>query len=179
VNYRALALAVKALGVKACFSTAAVGSIRSEWPPETLAICADILDFTGRNITLFDRTVQHTPIQEPFDNRLRRILIEAVISAGGRAHDGAIYGCMNGPRFETPQEIRVVRQLGVDIVGMTAASEAVVMREIGVAYACLAIVTNYAAGFEGGQPLHTDVEDVMSTQGELVIEILRQAAASA
>jgi len=150
--------------------------MRAEWPPETLAICADILDFTFRSQTLFDRTVQHTPIPEPFDRNLRRMLIEAVEACGDRAHDGAVYAGMNGPRFETPQEIAMLKSLGSDIVGMTAVTEAILMREAGIPYACLGIVTNFAAGFEGGQPLHTDVEDVMTTRGTMVMEVLRRVS---
>src|SRR5580700_6582563 len=66
VNYKAMALGMKALGVKACLSTAAVGSLRRDWPAGSLAVCCDFLDVTGRHQTLYDRKVVHRDFSDPF-----------------------------------------------------------------------------------------------------------------
>ena len=90
--------------------------------------------------------------------------VQAFAKAGvGRT---AVYACTNGPRYETPAEVRALRTLGADVVGMTMASEAVVMREKGIEYGCLAIVSNFAAGVSES-PLSHD---------EVVAEVTRMSA---
>jgi 5'-methylthioadenosine phosphorylase len=171
VNYKAMALGLKALGAKACFSTAAVGSLREDWPTGTMAVCADFLDFSGRQLTLFDREVVHTELGKPFGDAARR----ALIAAAG-VEERCVYVCANGPRYETPQEIAVYRQLGGDVVGMTAATEAIAMREAGVDYACLAVVTNLACGLSPTPLGHGEVVAAMRAAGAKAVEALLEAA---
>ena len=90
-------------------------------------------------------------------------------------HSPCVYACMNGPRYETPQEIVALRALGADVVGMTVASEAIVMREAGIAYGCLAVVTNLACGVGDAALSHEEVGDAMSIHGGRVVESLMQA----
>jgi 5'-methylthioadenosine phosphorylase len=173
VNYRAMALGLKQLGAQACFSTAAVGSLRREWTPGTLVACSDFLDLTGRFQTLFDETVVHTDFSVPFP--ARTFLLRAADEAGERVEDGGVYICCNGPRYETPFEISLYQSWGGDLVGMTAATEAILMREAGVPYGCLAIVTNLAAGLLE-QPLsHEEVVVEMTRSGERAMKILSRA----
>jgi len=176
VNYRGMALACQALGIKACLSTAAVGSVREEWGPGTLVVCSDFLDFTYRNITLFDQTVVHRDFSEPFATRVRNCLIHAGSDSGSSIEPNGVYLSANGPRYETPQEIETFRQLGGDVVGMTAASEAIAMREAEVEYGCLAIVTNYAAGMTSSQLDHEEVIEEMARSGDNAIQILLKAS---
>jgi 5'-methylthioadenosine phosphorylase len=77
VNYRGMALALEALGVGACLSTAAVGSLRRDWGPGTLIACSDFIDLSGRNQTLFDRTVVHRDFSEPFSHLVRDAILVA------------------------------------------------------------------------------------------------------
>lgn len=172
VPYAAMATALARLGSPPCFSTAAVGSLRPEWTPGTFVVCSDFLDFTGRNLTLFSTKVEHRDFSEPFAPALRSALLAAL----PEAKDGGVYLSTNGPRYETPQEIRTFRGLGADVVGMTAASEATAMREAGVPYACLAIVTNLASGIAQG-PLdhHADVMPQMERSGARAVEGLLAA----
>ena len=170
VNYRAAALALKAMGASACFATAAVGSLREDWPTGTQAVCTDFLDFSGRAQTLFDREVVHTDFSMPFG----RPALDALIKAAKHG-ERCVYVCANGPRYETPQEILLYRQLGGDVVGMTAATEAILMREAGIDYACLAIVTNLAAGLSSTPLAHGDVERAMKTAGAEALEVLLNA----
>lgn len=174
VRYGALAEGLRRLGVHTCFSSAAVGSLHEDWPVGQFAVCTDILDVSSRNTTLFDSVVKHTDFSSPFS--AAGLLREA---AGDDAKPNAIYACMNGPRYETPFEIRLLKKLGADVVGMTAASEAIAMREAGVAYGCLAVVTNLGCGLSSEKIEHGEVTDVMQTRGERVVEILLEAAQGA
>src|SRR5580704_14096726 len=66
VNYRAVAAGLTALGIGHCLATAAVGCLRPEWPVGTIVPCTDFIDASGRNLTLFDKRVVHTPMDAPF-----------------------------------------------------------------------------------------------------------------
>jgi 5'-methylthioadenosine phosphorylase len=175
VNYAAIALGVKALGARACLSTAAVGSLRPQWMPGQLVACSGFLDFTGRNLTLFDQTVVHRDFST-LAGPARAALIAAADGEGPGIADGGIYLCANGPRYETPEEIRLYRSFGADVVGMTAASEAILMREALVDYACLAIVTNLAAGISPTPLDHSEVVTQMRESGDAAVRILLAAA---
>ena len=155
VNYKAMALGLKQVGAKYCFSTAAVGTLREDWPAGTFIVCSDLLDLTGRNDTLFNRTVQHTDFTEPLFLMRQR-------------------GTTNVPRYETVHEIALFRGMG-DVVGMTAASEAIVMREAGIDYSCLAIVSNFAAGVAATKLSHQEVVDEMNKSGGKAVEVLQAA----
>lgn len=162
VNYKAMALALQQLEAKACFSTAAVGSLRPDWGCGTLVACSDFIDLTGRFPTLFDRTVVHTDFSEPFS--ARNHILGAAQSLGVDVKDGGIYVCGNGPRYETPEEIRLERQFGGDVVGMTAASEA--------------IVTNLACGLSDMPLNHEEVVEEMQRSGDTALRLLSQAVAT-
>lgn len=174
VPYLAIAEALRRIGVERCLATAAVGSLRPDWPSGTLAVCRDCVDLSARNLTHFDRSVAHTDCSEPFSPVLRRALASAARTVGLEALPEAVYVQLNGPRYETPQEVRLLQSVG-DVVGMTAASEALAMRESGIQYGCLAIVTNLAAGLSGSALSHTEVEDQMRASGEAAFELLSRA----
>ena len=168
VPYTAMARAAQTLEAKACLATAAVGSLVREWGPGTLVAARDFLDLTYRNVTLHGRTVLHTDFSEPFPAR-KALLQDGVI-------DGGVYLGLNGPRYETPQEIVTFRGLGADLVGMTASTEAIAFREAGVPYGLLAIVTNLAAGISETPLDHEEVVVEMKRSGERAVEILLEAA---
>lgn len=171
INFRAIALGLKVLGVRTCFSTAAVGSLQPAHGPGTILSCTDFIDASGRNLTLFDRAVHHTPMDHPFgpSNSLLR-------QAGADGPERVVYLQANGPRYETYAEIAAYKTLGADIVGMTAASEATALREAGIAYECLAIVANLAAGI-GGEIDHGTVTDVVGAAAPAAFAILERAVA--
>lgn len=175
VPYRAIALALKRLGVRGCYATAAVGSLREDWGPGTLALCDDFLDLSARNVTMFDETIGHTDFTRPFDPGLR---VAVLRHAPPEMHNGGVYLNLNGPRYETPQEVRTFRSFGADVVGMTAGSEAVVMREAGVPYALLSVVTNLGTGLSSSVLHHGEVEDVMKSRGGTVVDLLLASCAA-
>ncbi len=177
VNYAALAYGMQALKVRACLSTAAVGSLRPEGGAGTLVACSDFLDFTYRSPTLFHTKVVHRDFTSPFGEKSREALQVAAREIGTPIEPKGVYLCSNGPRYETPREIQLYRELGGDVVGMTAASEAILMREAEIDYGCLAIVTNLAAGISETELSHEEVVEEMLRSGEVAVDILLRAAA--
>lgn len=170
VGYAAMATAAAKLGATGCLATAAVGSLSKEWPAGTLVVPDDFLDLTYRNVTLHDRAVRHVDFSIPFPAR------HALLKSGkDSVVDGGVYLGLNGPRYETPAEIRTFAGLGADLVGMTASTEAIAFREAGVPYGLLSIVTNLAAGMEEVELDHSDVVDVMQSVGDKVVDILLNA----
>src|SRR5207244_3188022 len=85
------------------------------------------------------------------------------------------YLCVDGPRFETPAEIRLFAQWGADVVGMTSATEAILAREAGICYAGVAIVTNLAAGLSDSAITHGDVTAAMEPLAATVMQLLMKA----
>jgi 5'-methylthioadenosine phosphorylase len=166
VNYRAIAEAVHTLGARRCVATAAVGSLQPDWMPGTFVACSDFLDLSGRNLTMHDREVLHTDFSDPVSPLVHAALIE---TSDGPIQASGVYLGLNGPRYETPQEIRTFRGLGADVVGMTAATEAVLMRELGIDYGCLAIVTNLAAGISLTPLSHQEVVEEMGRSGDRAV----------
>lgn len=175
INYRAMAWAVAKLGARACFATAATGGLRDDWPNGTMAVCHDFVDLTARNLTLFDDGVVHTDFSNPFGDLARNALLEAARTEGIAVMERCVYINGNGPRYETPHEIQLYRKIG-DVVGMTAATEAILMGEAGVSYACLAVVTNQACGLAGAALSHVEVVEEMERTGESAVRILLSAA---
>lgn len=177
VNYNAFARAAQQLGVKGVFATAAVGSLVPEWTPGTFVACSDFLDGSCRQTTIYDRTVVHRDFTHPFDPKMRAALLEAAKAKNEPMQEKGVYLTLNGPRYETPAEIRMLRDWGAELVGMTASSEAIVMRECLVPYACFAVVTNLAAGISESELDHTEVLDVMEARGGLVLDLIADAMA--
>lgn len=165
INYRANILALRELGVREILATAAVGSLRRSLAPGSLVILDQFLDFTkGRPLTFFDggKPVMHVDMTEPYCPRLQRELLAAGERLELALAPGGVYVCTEGPRFESPAEIRAFAHLGGDVVGMTSVPEVVLAREAGICYASVAMVTNYGAGLSGAPLTHQEVLDEMA-----------------
>jgi 5'-methylthioadenosine phosphorylase len=185
INHRANIAALRALEVSQVYATAAVGSLRTDMAPGDFVIVNDFVDFTkGAVTTFFDKVgdVRHTDFSEPYDPKLRGILIgtaeEVSASTGNvRVHSAGTYLCLSGPRYETPAEVRIFSKLGCDVVGMTGSYEAILCREIGLPYASIAIVTNYACGLVDATPLsHSEVEQQMERSRAFLVELFTRIA---
>ena len=172
VNYVGMATALQQLGVKYCLASAAVGSLRKDWGPGTMVACSDFFDLTGRFATMYDTTVVHTDFTYPFAESVRGALMATAATEGVAVEPKGVYLGGNGPRYETPGEILHYASIKADLVGMTASSEAIVMREAGVDYGCLAVVTNLAAGISDQQLSHQEVEDEMNRSGEKAVKLM-------
>jgi 5'-deoxy-5'-methylthioadenosine phosphorylase len=150
VNYRANIWALHAQNVSRVVSVASVGGIRSDMRPGAIAIPGQIIDYTyGRKHTFFDgpeQPVTHVDFTHPYCDRLRADLVKSARAAGLPAIDGGIYAATQGPRLESAAEIDRLERDGADMVGMTGMPEAALAREMGLRYAAVAVVANWAAG---------------------------------
>jgi len=150
INYRANLAALHALGARRVLALNTVGGITERFGPRVLACPDQLIDYTwGRVSTLCEEPgteVLHVDFGEPYSRTLRSGVIAAAARAGVDLVDGGCYGATQGPRLETRAEIARMRRDGCDLVGMTGMPEAGLARELGLDYACLAIVANWAAG---------------------------------
>ena len=150
VNYRANIWALASQGCRNIVSIASVGGIRSDLAPGNLAVPSQVIDYThGRESTFFDGEdgfVRHIDFTHPYCPILRGKLLEACRRAGVAVIDGGTYAVTQGPRLETAAEIERLARDGADMVGMTGMPEAGLARELGISYAALAVVANWAAG---------------------------------
>ncbi len=145
INYRANIFALKKQGVDAILSVSAVGSLKEELKPMDFVLPDQFIDRTFRRQTTFftDGVVAHVPFAEPVSPELRQILAETCQELGLTAHNGGTYICMEGPQFSTKAESNLYRSWGVDVIGMTNATEAKLAREAEISYATIAAVTDY------------------------------------
>ncbi|MCC5856849.1 MAG: S-methyl-5'-thioinosine phosphorylase [Ectothiorhodospiraceae bacterium] len=180
VNYRANLWALHHLGVERLVAVAAVGGITENMAPSVLAVPDQVIDYTwGREHTLFtdDLThVTHIDFTEPYDGELRKLMVAAGRAADVPLVDRGTYAATQGPRLETAAEIRRLKQDGCDMVGMTGMPEAALARELGLSYACCAVVANWAAGLHSAaitmddidRNLRLGMDRVRSLLGELI-----------
>jgi 5'-methylthioadenosine phosphorylase len=150
VNYRANVWSLKQLGVERIVATNAVGAMRESYRPGDLVIPVDIVDFTrGRNQTFYDsEPVVHVDVTDVYCPEVRKALIDASKSSSRKTWNESVLACTDGPRYETPAEIRMMRNAGCDVVGMTSAPEAFLARELEICYGSVCFVTNMAAGLQ-------------------------------
>lgn len=150
INYRANLAALKQLGATRVLALNTVGGITENFGPRVLACPDQLIDYTwGRISTLSEEAgseVLHVDFGHPYTPSFRAKVLAAAKAKGVAMQDGGCYGATQGPRLETNAEIARMRRDGCDLVGMTGMPEAGLARELGLEYACLAIVANWAAG---------------------------------
>lgn len=150
INYRANLAALKQLGATRVLALNTVGGITENFGPRVLACPDQLIDYTwGRVSTLSEEAgseVLHVDFGHPYTPSFRAKVLAAAKAKGVAMQDGGCYGATQGPRLETNAEIARMRRDGCDLVGMTGMPEAGLARELGLEYACLAIVANWAAG---------------------------------
>ena len=166
---------MKALGVKTLVLTAATGGINPDFKPGDLVCLADHLNLIGSN-----------PLRGPNDDRLglrfpdmtraysaelRTIAAEEAAKLGMILREG-VYACLPGPSYETPAEIRMLRALGADVVGMSTVPEAIVARHAGLDLLAFALVTNAAAGVTGATITHEEVLEAGREAGERLGDLI-------
>ncbi len=171
VPYRANIWGLKKLGAQHVLSVSAVGSLREDIEPGHLVVPDQLIDRTrGRPSSFFgEGCVGHVQFGEPYEQGLRKELLAAVREVGAEVHDGGTYVCIEGPTFSTKAESHLYRSWTCDIVGMTNLPEARLAREAELAYATLALSTDYDCWHEG----HDEVSV------ESVIAIIKQNVATA
>ena len=171
INYRANIYALKSLGVTRIFSVSAVGSMKEHIQPGHLACPDAFIDRTTKRAnTFFDQgLVAHVAFADPICPVLAAQLAEAARALGVTCHAGGTYLCIEGPQFSTKAESSLYRQWGVDVIGMTNATEAKLAREAEICYATMALVTDYDCWHESEA----------SVSVEAVLTIMRQNVAQA
>jgi 5'-methylthioadenosine phosphorylase len=166
--FRANIYAMKLLGIEYILSVSAVGSLQEKYAPTDMVIPDQFFDRTrarAHESTFFGNgIVAHVPMAHPVCDELGDILEESCKTVGVTTHRGGTYLCMEGPAFSTKAESNVYRQWGMDIIGMTNLQEAKLAREAEIAYATLALVTDYDCWHEGHD----------SVTVEMVIEYLNR-----
>ena len=163
INYRANIWGLKQLGVEQIIAVAAVGGITPQMAPSHIAIPDQIIDYSyDRKHTFFDDEtdpVTHTDFTYPYTQALRARLITAAAKAHIKLSPLGTYGCAQGPRLETAAEIRRMERDGCDLVGMTGMPEAALARELGIDYAAIAVIANWAAGKIEGEITMAEIEE--------------------
>ncbi len=146
LNHRANIWAMKKLGVAWIISASAVGSLQAKYKPRDIVLVDQFLDRTKRDCehTFFGRgIVGHVAFADPVCEELRRLLLKNGRALKARIHDGGTYVNMEGPQFSTRAESLTNHKLGYDVIGMTNLGEAKCSREAEIAYATLALITDY------------------------------------
>jgi 5'-methylthioadenosine phosphorylase len=166
------------LGVRAIFAPCASGSLQPDIHPGEFVVVDQIFDrTTGRAATFHDgpasppgvQPVDHVTFADPYDARLRAAALEACRAEGVTVHDGGTVVVVEGPRFSTRAESRWFTAQGWQVVNMTQMPEAVLAAESGVAYAAIALVTDYDVGL-------TDMPGVAPVTMEEVFATLERNA---
>ena len=185
INYRANIYALKKEGIDQVISLVAVGGITTLYQARSIAIPHQIIDYTsGREHTFFDgrdiadeivsRKLKHIDFSNPFDEDLRLRLVRAAHDAGIKFTGRGVYGVTQGPRFETAAEIDRMERDGSDIVGMTAMPEAILARELEMAYAGIALVVNPAAGRGDGELTMDEIYENLEATTRYALEVLKK-----
>ncbi|MBI5499024.1 MAG: purine-nucleoside phosphorylase [Deltaproteobacteria bacterium] len=156
------------LGARSLVVTNAAGSLRGEVRPGTFVLLTDILDLADADPTGAHQGLltgpQFTPLNDAFSPDWRARAREEAGRYGIKVREG-VYAMMRGPAYETPAEIRMLRMLGADVVGMSTVPEVIAARNLGLAVLGITTVTNLAAGVEGATPSHEEVADVARNAG--------------
>jgi len=155
INYRANLWALHSRGVERVLSVCTVGGITAEFTAGAVAVPDQIIDYTwGRKSTFFEgaeQPVVHVDFTHPYDEPTRELLLAAAQDAGESIVPRGTYAAVQGPRLETAAEVNRLDRDGAHLVGMTGMPEAALARELGLAYATLAVVANPAAGRAGSR----------------------------
>lgn len=162
INYRANLKALKLLGITDIIALNTVGIIAADLLAGQLIVPDQIIDYTyGRDHSIYgadSASLEHIDFTQPFHEGLRQELLAAANGVAVPCDDGGVYAVTQGPRLETAAEIDRLEQDGADIVGMTAMPEAALARELGINYACVSLLVNYAAG-RGDGSIHEDIKE--------------------
>lgn len=174
VNYRANVFALHLQGVTEIAAVATVGGIHQDLSSGVIALPHQIIDYThGRQNTYHDgvsNPVKHIDFTEPYCPKLRQKIEQAAISIGEKVVNQGVYAATQGPRLETAAEIDRLERDGATMVGMTGMPEAALARELGMSYAAICPVANYAAG--RGDSLHAiDYEQVIANVNQTMVRV--------
>lgn len=171
---------MKALGVRTLLVTNAAGGVNRDYTPGDLMILTDHLNFSGQNPLVGKNIDELGPRFPDMSEVYPRELVKGMESVAARLEipvKKGVYVMMSGPSYETPAEIRMLRTLGADAVGMSTVPEAIVANHCGMAVAGISCITNMAAGILD-QPLnHQEVMDTAEMVKQRFIRLVRELVA--
>lgn len=166
---------LKALGAEILIVTNAAGSMRPDMPTGSIMCLNDHINFSGLNPLIGEPTDNRfVPMTEAYDADLRRKLHAAAQAADETLHDG-VYAWYSGPSFETPAEIRAIRMLGADAVGMSTVPEVILARFLGLRTAAISTITNMAAGMSDEAISHEHTKAMAPIGATRLEKVLRGA----
>ena len=178
LNFRANIYAIKKLGCEYIISISAVGSLREEIAPGHMVMVDQFIDRTHRRISTFfgDGLVAHVSFAEPIHGPLREVLHQSALEEGVTSHPAGTYVCIEGPMFSTKAESKLYRSWNADVIGMTNLQEAKLAREAELAYATLALSTDYDCWHEGHDAVTAEmVMDTLKQNNVRAQQVLRRA----
>lgn len=165
---------LKALGAESLLLTNAAGSLRPDIPPGDLMLLNDHINFSGLNPLIGEETdARFTPMTDAHDPGLRAGLSAAAMSEGIDLLQG-VYAWYSGPSFETPAEIRAIKILGGDAVGMSTVPEVILARFLGLQVAAVSVITNMAAGMSDENISHEHTKAMAPIGAAKLERILRR-----
>lgn len=162
------------LGLRILLLTCSVGSTNADMYPGTLVLITDHINLSGLNPLIgVAEEGGFVSMTDAYDGRLTKRLKRASLSAGVQLREGT-YMWFSGPTFETPAEIKMARTLGADVVGMSLVPEVILARRLAMRVGAVGVVTNFGAGFSGGNPTHAQTREV-AHQGSISMKRLIRA----
>ncbi|GHD99577.1 purine nucleoside phosphorylase [Defluviimonas sp. 20V17] len=165
---------LRALGAERLIATNAAGSLRPDIPPGGLMLLSDHINFSGTNPLIGEPSdARFVPLTDAHDAEMRAGL-QAAARAEGIALPEGVYAWFSGPSFETPAEIRAIRTLGADAVGMSTVPEVILARFLGLRVAAISTITNMGAGLADEEISHAQTKAVAPQGAEKLERILRR-----
>jgi purine-nucleoside phosphorylase len=165
---------LKALGADTLIATNAAGSMRTDIQPGDLMLLNDHINFSGLNPLIGEPSDRRfVPMKDAYDPEIRAVLAQAAQDEGITLAEG-VYAWYSGPSFETPAEIRAIRILGADAVGMSTVPEVILARFLGLKAAAISTVTNMAAGLSNEAISHEHTKAMAPLGAAKLEKILRR-----
>lgn len=161
-----------ALGGRSLILTNAAGSFRPEVGPTSIVVHSDYVNWSGRNPLIGEKGDERfVDMRDAYDPAMRAGLKRAAERTGVAYNEG-VYFWFSGPTFESPAEIRAMKILGADLVGMSTVPEVILARRLKLKVVALSMVTNLAAGFAGAEISHHDTKTVAERGGDAMARLI-------
>jgi purine-nucleoside phosphorylase len=165
---------LKDLGARSVIATNAAGSLRTDMPTGSIMCLSDHINFSGLNPLIGEATdARFVPMSDAYDPTMRAAL-HAAAEAEGVAMTAGVYAWYSGPSFETPTEIRAIRTLGADAVGMSTVPEVILARFLGLEAAAISTITNMAAGLSAEKISHEHTKAMAPLGAAKLEKVLRR-----